>query len=49
LTFRQDRQPFDHGDNKRGCLPRPSLRAPDDVSAFKGGRNGLSLNGSGNQ
>ena len=49
LTFRQDRKPFDYGNNKRGRLPSTGLCTTNDVPALKGGGNGLSLNGSGNQ
>ena len=40
-------EPFDHGDNKCGRLPRTGLCTTDDIAALKGGWNGLSLNGSG--
>ena len=49
LNFRQDREPFYYGDNERSRLPRTCLCTTDDVAAFKGWWNGLSLNGSGNQ
>ena len=49
LTFRQDRKPLDHGDNKRGRLPRTGLRTTDDIPALKGWGNGLSLDRSGNE
>ena len=49
LAFRQDREPFDHGDNKRRRLAGTGLGATNDVPALKGRWNGLSLNGSGNQ
>ena len=49
LTFRQEREPFDHGDNKCGRLPRTGLCTTDDIAALKGRWNGLSLNGSGDQ
>ena len=49
LTFRQDREPFDYGNNKCRRLSGTGLGTTDDVPALKGWWNGLSLNGCGNQ